>query len=64
MTTINAECPGCKAPLEVIVGRKSTARTVVCDCGAKFGYSCWVIKQDADRTFTKVELFPTDPRRI
>lgn len=55
--TVDAQCPTCKTPLKVIVGRKSTAREVTCTCGAKFGYSCWVIKQTEDRTFTKVELF-------
>jgi hypothetical protein len=56
--TVNANCPACKASLEVIVGRKSTARTVTCDCGAAFDYSCWVIKRLDDRVFTKIELFP------
>ena len=37
---------------------KSTARTVACDCGAKFDYSCWVIKQTEDKIFTKIELYP------
>jgi hypothetical protein len=45
-------------PLEVIVGRKSTARVIKCDCGAAFDYSCWVIKQTEDKTFTKIEFFP------
>ena len=57
-TTVNARCPSCQAPLEVLVGRKSTARTVACRCGAKYDYSCWNIKNAADRTLTKIELFP------
>lgn len=43
---------------DVIIGRKSTARTVTCDCSAKFDYSCWVIRRGDDRVFTKIELFP------
>jgi hypothetical protein len=56
--TVNASCPTCKALLEVTVGRKSTARVVTCACGARYDYSCWVVKRSADATFTKVELFP------
>lgn len=58
MSTVNAQCPACKEPMEVIVGRKSTARQVTCSCGAKYDYSCWVIRKTDDRTFTKIELFP------
>lgn len=63
MSTTNAQCPACKAPLTVMVGRKSTARVVICACGAEFDYSCWVVKKTADRTFTQVEFFPaaSDP---
>jgi transcription elongation factor Elf1 len=63
-TFLVATCPTCKVDcLDVQVGRKSTARTTTCRlCGQRFTYSAWVIKSEADRTFTKIELFPFEER--
>ncbi len=58
MTTINSTCPNCKAPLEVVVGRKSTARTVTCECGARYDYSCWVRTSTPGYDIHQVDLFP------
>jgi len=55
---IIAQCPGCKAPCQVTVGQKSTARKGRCSvCRTTFGYSAWVIKQTPDQTFTQVDFF-------
>ncbi len=54
---LTANCPGCKAHVTVTVGRKSTARTGRCSrCLTRYTYSAWVIKQDADKTFTQVDF--------
>ena len=56
MTRLAGECPNCKAPLAVVVGRKSTCRSVACPCGATYDYSCWVTKKTPDRTFHQLVL--------
>ena len=64
--TILAGCPACAHSIRVIVGRKSTARTVACDaCGARFDYSAWKLKTPRPdgagvslRSFYQVDFFP------
>ena len=56
--TLATKCPTCNAPMNVIVGRKSTAREITCVCGASFDYFCWLSRQTAEATFHTVDLFP------
>lgn len=57
MTTLNAECPTCKAPLPVVVGKQSIVRVAICrGCGDEFQYSAWLLFVRQDKTFHKVEL--------
>ena len=59
-TLVNAECPTCKAPLPVVVGKESIVRATICyRCGDEFQYSAWVLFIRSNQTFTKIELAKT-----
>jgi len=57
--TVTADCPSCKTKtLDVIVGRKSTERTIRCPlCKNVYSYSAWVLKTTENgSTFHQVDL--------
>ena len=45
MIRILAQCDACKTSLPVIVGRKSTCRSVTCaQCDTTYDYSAWKLR--------------------